>query len=122
MSNIKIVVPAIPPSNNKFIGNSHSHWLYKKPKEEWHWMIRAALTRTADKPKAPIKRATVTLRYFFKDRRRRDPDNYSGKFILDALVREGVLVDDSFENIRLVLIAEVDRKNPRTEIYVDEVC
>lgn len=50
----------------------------------------------------------MTLHYFFKDNRRRDPDNYSGKFILDGLVRAGILQDDSFAVIDLELKADKD--------------
>lgn len=118
---IKLVIPAIPPSNNKFLGNSHSYRPYLTAKEEWHWMIRAALLRSGRKPQAPLSRVVVELCYFFPDSRRRDPDNYSGKFILDALVREGVLVDDSFDCITLRLTAKVDKEQPRTEIEIKEM-
>ena len=49
---------------------------------------------------------------------RRDPDNYSGKFILDGLVKAGIIADDSFSNIDLRLCGKVDKKNPRTEIEI----
>ena len=80
-------------------------------------MIKAAIT---SKPKIPIEKARVTITYYFGNRTRRDPDNFSGKMILDPLVREGILKDDSFNNIELVLRAFVD-KNKRTEIEVEEV-
>lgn len=114
---LKITVHDIPPSNNNYMGNSHSFHVYRREKEKWHWLIKAAIK---EKPKLPCKRATVRITYYFKDKRRRDPDNYSGKFILDPLVREGILADDSFNNVRLVLDAYVDRANPRTEIEIEE--
>ena len=52
---------------------------------------------------------------------RRDPDNYSGKMLLDPLVREGILIDDSFDVVTLVLGGKVDKKNPRTEIEIRSV-
>ena len=36
-------------------------------------------------------------------------------------MREGVLADDSFFNVRLILAAAVDRAQPRTEIEIDEI-
>lgn len=57
---------------------------------------------------------------FFPTRGRRDPDNYSGKFILDGLVQAGIIKDDSFECINLRLKASYDKDNPRTEIEVEE--
>lgn len=83
-------------------------------------MIRAALNK-AQRPKKPLERAIVNITYYFKDRRRRDPDNYSGKMLLDPLVKEGILIDDSFDVVTLVLDGKVDKKNPRTEIEIRSV-
>lgn len=115
---MKITVHTIPPSNNKFLGNSNSFNIYRQEKQTWHWLIKAAIT---EKPKKPIEKAIVRITYFFPDKRRRDPDNYSGKMILDPLVCEGILVDDSFRHIQLELAAEVDRQDPRTEIQVTDL-
>lgn len=113
-----ICVKAIPPSNNEFMGNSHNFNDYRNQKEYWHWLIKAAIPKKPDKP---FNRAFVEIVYYFKDRRRRDPDNYSGKMILDPLVREGILADDSFWHITLKLMARVDKENPRTEIFIREI-
>ena len=115
---MKLVIEDIPPSSNKYLGNSHSYHVYRQDKERWHWLVKAAIR---ERPERPMGKAIVALTYFFKDGRRRDPDNYSGKFILDALVREGVLADDSFFNVRLILDAGVDKKHPRTEIEIEEM-
>lgn len=115
---MKIVVYNIPPTNNKYLGNSHNFNEYRREKEEWHWLIKAAIK---EKPDKPYKNATVHITYFFKDRRRRDPDNYSGKMLLDPLVKEGILQDDSFGNINLVLTGRYDKHDPRTEIEVIEM-
>ena len=42
---MKIVINKIPPSNNKFIGNSKNFNIYRKEKELWHWLIKAAITK-----------------------------------------------------------------------------
>ena len=115
---MKITVNDIPPTNNKYMGNSHNFNEYRRIKEEWHWLIKEVLI-CVKKPKIPYKKAVVTITYYFKDNRRRDPDNYSGKMILDPLVREGVLQDDSFDNIKLtVQKGGVDKNFPRTEIEI----
>lgn len=114
---MKITVKAIPPSNNKFIGRNAIRE-YQEEKTAWHWLIKAAILK---KPQEPYEKAVVKITYFFPDRRRRDPDNFSGKLILDPLVREKIIKDDSFFNIKLELAAEIDRENPRTEIEVLEV-
>lgn len=114
---MKFTIPFIPPSDNAFKGRQN-HWEYRNLKKEWLELVMA-LCRP--RPKKPIEKATVTLTYYFKDRRRRDPDNYSGKFILDGLVQGGIIKDDSFSNINLVLRGNHDPENPRTEITVQEV-
>lgn len=84
-------------------------------------MIKAALQKVK-KPSVPYARAVVKISYYFKSQGRRDPDNYAGKMILDPLVKEGVLVDDSFDNIELVLRkGGVDKLNPRTEIEITKL-
>ena len=114
---MKITVSQIPPSNNEFLGNSRNFNIYRRKKEEWHWLIKTAIPK---KPEKPLEKAIVHIRYFFPNKIRRDPDNYSGKMILDPLVREGVLLDDTFNHIELRLSAGVDKANPRTEITIEE--
>lgn len=118
---IRIVILDIPPSNNKFMGRGTRYTQsvqYQEEKQKWEWLVRAALGR---RHIDPIEKAKVTLTYYFGDKRRRDPDNYSGKFLLDGLVKAGVLADDSFNNIDLILQGKLDRENPRTEIEVEKI-
>jgi len=114
---VKIVINEIPPSNNKYMGNSHNFNEYRREKERWHWLIKSALSKEK-KPIKPLEKAIVNITYYFKDKRRRDPDNYSGKMLLDPLVREDILIDDSFNNVTLVLAAGYDKNEPRTEILI----
>ncbi len=107
-------IPEIPPSNNRFIGREN-RWEYQKIKKQWAEYV-AYLCRP--KPKEPFKHAAVTLIYHFKDKRRRDPDNYSGKMILDGLTGAGIIADDSFYCIDLQLKAVYD-KGGFTEIIIE---
>jgi len=121
VSNIKLIIPEIPPSNNKFMGRGSKNYqafTYQEEKQKWAWLVQAAIKKKLVKP---IEKAVVNITYYFPDKRRRDPDNYSGKFILDGLTKAGIIKDDSFDNIELVLAGRVDRENPRTEIIVKEV-
>ena len=111
----KYLINAIPPSNNKFIGKD-KRWQYQSDKKQWARIIQLCCV---PRPKEPLKKSKVTIMYYFKDKRRRDPDNYSGKFILDGLVRSGIIKDDSFDCIDLRLIGRVDKSNPRTEIFIE---
>lgn len=91
----------IPPSNNRFIGREN-RWEYQTIKKQWAQLIALACR---PKPPNPLKAAVVRITYHFPDKRRRDPDNYSGKMILDGLVRAGIIEDDSFTVIDLQLAA-----------------
>jgi Holliday junction resolvase RusA-like endonuclease len=114
---MRLIINALPPSANKFIGRK-AVWEYRAEKQAWHWLVKAAIR---ERPREPYERAVVAITYYFPDKRRRDPDNYSGKMILDPLVREGILADDSFSNVRLELSAEIDAKNPRTAVTVTAI-
>ena len=41
--------------------------------------------------------------------------------ILDGLTSAGIIADDSFSHITLMLRAKVDKQNPHTEITITEV-
>lgn len=115
-SSISISLRGIPPSLNRYAGRENAQE-YRKAKKEWSetvaWLVKGRM-------KQPFDRAVVRITYYFPDRRRHDPDNYAGKFLLDGLVQGGVLVDDSFQHITLDLRGEVDPEDPRTEILVEE--
>ena len=110
------IIDGIPPSNNRYIGRD-ARWAYREAKREWAALVRAAVGR--NKPPKPFSRARVVLTYYFPTRGRRDPDNYAGKMILDGLTAAGVLEDDSFDHIELILRGGYDKDRPRTEIEVE---
>lgn len=56
--------------------------------------------------------------HYFPDKRRRDADNYAGKFLLDGLTKAGVIVDDDLKHITTIIIGRYDKNDPRTEITV----
>lgn len=93
------------------------------------WQIRQNLMKALEKlvkseveaqncPSFTSGRPYVQVTYFFKDRRNRDHMNY-GKQVVDAVVKAGVLADDSDKAIDLDRnrIVEGD-KNPRVEVYL----
>lgn len=114
MNEYNYIIPDIPPSNNKYLGRTN-RFEYQADKNDWAYNIYAYCN---PKPKEPIKKSLVMITYYFKDRRKHDPDNFSGKFILDGLVSSGIIEDDSFSNIDLKLVGKYDKDNPRTEILI----
>lgn len=118
---MKIIIKDVPPSNNTYMGNGSrgKNYKYQNDKKKWAKLV---LVATMDKvPLRPIKKSIVTLTYYFKTRHRRDPDNYSGKFLLDGLVLAKIIEDDSFNSIDLRINGNYDKENPRTEITIEEV-
>lgn len=114
------VIPSVPPSNNQNQGHSGKGGMYRYQQIKKLWADGMAWEAYGRKPKEPLKQAAVTISYYFKDNRRRDPDNYSGKMILDALVKNGIIADDSAQNIIAVPFFGKDKNYIRTEITVKE--
>ena len=115
-SRTRYTIPLVPSSLNKFAGRQNV-WEYRSLKQHWAELV---IWHCLPRPEKPIERAIVTLTYHFADKRRRDPDNYAGKMILDGLVQAGILRDDSFGHIELRLRqGEPDRRNQRTVIEIE---
>ena len=109
-----ITLRGVPPSLNCYAGRENA-WQYRADKKRWgDAVVWVAKGKTAQ----PYDYAAVRITYYFPDRRRHDPDNYAGKFLLDGLVRAGVIRDDSFRHIRLELSGDYDKANPRTIIEI----
>lgn len=116
---MKIVIPDVPPSLNRFVGRENT-WAYRAEKQRWTGLVKAFARRERARTNAPQtpRAAHVQIAYFFPDKRRRDPDNYCGKLLLDGLTQAGVIADDDFAHIALTVRGYVDAKMPRTEITV----
>ena len=71
---IMIRLPFIPPSFNCVAGRNE--WEYREKKKRITEHVR--LLALQHRPKTPIDKAEVTIRYYFPDARRRDPDNSAG--------------------------------------------
>lgn len=124
---IRINIAAVPPSNNESQGKggrkrAFAYQDQKKLWNEWIWVMRSRLKERGELQgiSLPYEKATVIMRYNFKGSRRRDPDNYSGKMILDGLKNNGFIVDDSFKDIDIFPMATFDNKEESTEIIILE--
>jgi len=112
---VVIVVPGVPPSLNEWM-RWHPYARYQRSQE---WKQKVAWVCAAGQVKSFVRPVTITLTYFFPDRRRRDFDNYSGKFILDGL-RPQVIPDDCSEVVKeLVIRFAHDPKDPRVEVIIE---
>lgn len=88
----KLVLPAPVLTQNYARGR---HWTYhQKERERWGWIVKAAL-QSADIPKASGPRSIIVELH---SPRMVDLFNIGGgsvKYVVDALVQEGIFVDDS---------------------------
>lgn len=113
---MKIVLPFIPPTINKYIGKSNI-WEYQADKKKIHEAVR--LCTIGNNPK--YKKCKMKVEYYFKDRRRHDPSNYD-KMLLDGLIEANIITDDSYDVIvEFTTVGKYDKLKPRTEVYIEEV-
>jgi len=112
-----IQIPFVPPTLNVW--------------KDWHWAkqgrykkdLIAAVRGMVIAMRLPrYQRATVQIIYYHGTRRRRDPvDNYAPKFLMDALVKGGVLTDDNGDLVKVPTVGmEFDAVRPRTEVFIWE--
>lgn len=127
---IKMNILDIPSSNNKYQGQgSKSKAIREYPLEKKLWvqliwiqrrmMIASGELSKEQLQQYPLQLATVVLHYHFKTKTRRDPDNYSGKVILDALKENQFISDDSFKEIDIFPMADFGLHNQdNVDIYI----
>lgn len=123
---ITLHVEAVPPSNNvsQGKGGRGRALAYQNTKKMWVdmlWVLRSKLKARGelDRYTLPLPAATIIMVYHFKTRARRDPDNYSGKMILDALKVNGFIQDDSFKEIDIFPLATFGKTDrDYTEIFI----
>ena len=64
---------------------------------------------------------TIVYKFYVQDNRRRDIDNMIAS-INDALVSSGIIQDDSWQFLSIgAAEAEIDKDNPRAELWIDPV-
>jgi len=93
---IALVIGAVPSSANKRL---RMHWSARKAEDEAiEWQLIAAIKRSTHRCKADGRRAWVTIHFTMRGRDD-DLDNRTAraKGLIDALTRQGVIVDDSPE-------------------------
>jgi len=115
-----ITLSGVPPSLNRFAGRENSRE-YRDSKDTWTRLAWAGARAAGAGAKPPPEKALVTITYHFPDRRRRDPDNYCGKVLLDGLTKARAIRDDSFDHISLLLRQGPCDGKARTVIRIDSI-
>lgn len=111
----------IPKSLNHYLTRPNTHEYRQAKKRFARDIFYIVNANKNNKPKKPINKAIVIYTYNFKDMKRRDPDNYNGKMLNDALVNANVLEDDTFENVTLLFFATFGNAKESTTINILEV-
>lgn len=125
---LRISVPLYPPREQAHPGllyslNRAEPSTYQQVRECWFTTLRELLWGAGQTELAAFetyKRSIVWICVYFPDARCRDIDNYTVKFISDALVALRVLEGDEHARTSLILEGRVDREDPRSEIFVLE--
>ena len=116
---VKLVIPRITPSLNKLLV---MHWRERhKLMTTWNWEVKVAMRETYEEIKFDhLKRKVKIISYRKKIC---DPDNFIGglKPLIDALISNFLLIDDSYKFLVLDPCQKKDPKNKRTEIIITEV-
>ncbi len=107
---------------NEFIrANRGNRYQGNECKQSNQWYVQLAI-RNAKLPK--VKNYPIKLQIaWYEPNLRRDIDNitFATKFILDALVKEKIIADDSQKYVASISHdVGLDRKNPRIEIEIKE--
>lgn len=111
---IKITLP-FPPSVNSLFGGGSAQKRFPSKKYK-AWLLSCPKLTAYGQNNVHLK-----YTYYFPDARERDSENYV-KAVTDFLVKQGVLVNDSWKEIKSMLIipAGIDRENPRVEIEIQQ--
>jgi len=112
-----MVLESVLPSSNVFM---RMHWAKRKKMIQlWAWMLREAGIRDIP-PAGGRTRAVTIIRY--APRMLDEPNLYlaADKCILDNLVKEGVLVDDSPQWL-VLKVGQTRSKGKRTLVQVEEI-
>ena len=114
---ILLELDQVYPSLNKWM---RVHWRERaRINNDWHWLIlKAAQKACCGKPNYANAKVSIVLT--FPVIRRRDNDNYTPKFVMDALVGAGILQDDNAKQVQ-TSVEIVVGKRTGMKIMIEEV-
>jgi len=103
---LKLIIPITPDSSTQ---------------DDWDVEVVKALAQAGEGARLVrlFERAKIRIKYYFRTKHKRDKDNYTPKVILDCL-KGRVIVDDSNDRVDLDWELLYDRKQPRTQIVIEE--
>lgn len=117
----KIILEGAPQSTNHLykhtcFGNRPRVYMDangKAMKESYQWQVKSQW-----KENMIVDNIELEIDLYFKDRRRRDWDNYH-KITMDAM--EDIVFKDDSQIQKTTVIKHIDKENPRTEIIIKKL-
>ena len=121
---MKITIDGELPALNEIIDKSKSHYMqYAKMKKMATNRVAWACNQLDIIDKVTLNSIELQITYYCKNRRK-DPDNIAAgkKFILDGMVKAGVIGNDGWKEVKGWSEKwERDKDNPRIEVEIEEV-
>ena len=107
--------------NNKNVGrNKHTGHTFVTSSAIVKTWQKSAKTQLLQYKGCADKRVCITYMFYVKDNRARDIDNMIAS-VNDALKKAGLLKDDSWQHLYIGSAdAEIDKQNPRAELWLIE--
>jgi len=86
------------------------------------WHEEMMLRIRTHRPKKPIVKAAVAIRFFAENRRRFDLTN-AAESVMDLLVDAGYLTDDCAENVPHITLhfGGIEKESPRADVDIAEL-
>jgi Holliday junction resolvase RusA-like endonuclease len=117
----------IESANAYTVNKGNSRWRYSKARDEWQWLVKAAVLSLIGKQSFRLgharpsgKRRVTITRHYAGRCQEIDRDNLGVKPLVDALVREGVIHDDAPAWLELHVMQERGERN-ETTVEVEEL-
>lgn len=117
----KLIIKGSLPGRNESEKAARTHWsVGAKMKKEYTDLIMCVCKSQKIKP---VEKARIEVTFFEKDMRRDSDNVYGGlKYILDGMVKAGVLKNDTRKIVKLYINpVELDRQNPRIEVKIEVI-
>jgi Holliday junction resolvase RusA-like endonuclease len=114
-------VPSKKNSRNIFVRNNKIVNIPSKLYKEWQQHAKIQLIQQFAGYKVSGYPIAIDIVVYYGSEHRHDLDNALGS-IMDCLVDSGVIEDDDVSHISQITIQHggLDRKNPRTEIFLED--
>jgi Holliday junction resolvase RusA-like endonuclease len=127
MNNLTITIPQLPSASLK-PGFRGGWWLIRKAKvndTEMAYVYALIAYRERKKFSIPLKKVKADVTFVFREKRRRDLDNWIGRLkgFWDGIVQAGIIEDDNIEVVTSISVKfEIDKtRGPLTIITLSEV-